>query len=209
MQATTKPLLALTARDLMSRDLVLLKPETSLREAAHLLVQNRISGAPVVDSRGKCLGVLSATDFVVRSGEQPWMDASPPRLPIACPYQEKGMDRNWKQITTCALPPGACAIQVKQKASDGQDVMVCSEPHGVCTGWQVVELEEIPADNVGRYMTADPVTVSPDLSIRDLAELMIDAHIHRVVVTNDRQQPVGIVSSTDLLAAVAYAGPWQ
>jgi CBS domain-containing protein len=59
---------------------------------------------------------------------------------------------------------------------------------------------------VGRYMTQDPVTVSPGTHISDLARMMTDAHIHRVIVVDGQNRPVGIVSSTDILAAVAYAG---
>jgi CBS domain-containing protein len=34
---------------------------------------------------------------------------------------------------------------------------------------------------------------------------MVDAHIHRVLVVVDESRPQGIVSSTDILAAVARA----
>jgi CBS domain-containing protein len=32
----------------------------------------------------------------------------------------------------------------------------------------------------------------------------MDAHIHRVVIVDGNFRPVGVVSSTDVLAAVAY-----
>jgi CBS-domain-containing membrane protein len=35
--------------------------------------------------------------------------------------------------------------------------------------------------------------------------MMIDAHIHRVIVLDEERKPVGIVSSTDLMAALASA----
>jgi CBS domain-containing protein len=34
---------------------------------------------------------------------------------------------------------------------------------------------------------------------------MIDAHIHRIVVVDEGQRPIGVVTGTDILAAVAYA----
>jgi CBS domain-containing protein len=34
---------------------------------------------------------------------------------------------------------------------------------------------------------------------------MLDADIHRVIVADDQRRPVGVVSSTDLVAALAYA----
>jgi CBS-domain-containing membrane protein len=52
-------------------------------------------------------------------------------------------------------------------------------------------------------MTTDLVTALPGTPIGDLAQRMIDAHIHRIIVTDAEGRPVGIVSSTDILAAVA------
>jgi CBS-domain-containing membrane protein len=34
---------------------------------------------------------------------------------------------------------------------------------------------------------------------------MIDGHIHRIIVVDEERRPIGVVASTDLLAAVAYA----
>lgn len=65
--------------------------------------------------------------------------------------------------------------------------------------------EKLPTNAVKNYMTANPVTVGPNTPIRFLARQMIDAHIHRVVVVDEGQRPIGIVSGTDVLAAVAHA----
>jgi CBS domain-containing protein len=54
-------------------------------------------------------------------------------------------------------------------------------------------------------MTPDPVTVPPTASIGDVARMMLDAHIHRVIVVDRCRRPIGVVSSTDILAAVAQA----
>ncbi|HEY8505600.1 MAG TPA: CBS domain-containing protein, partial [Gemmataceae bacterium] len=91
-----------------------------------------------------------------------------------------------------------------QKNGD-REVIVCREPHCVLTDWQIVELESLPADEVRQFMTPDPVTVAPDTPIREVARMMIDAHIHRVIVVDAEQRPLGVVSATDVLAAVAYS----
>jgi CBS domain-containing protein len=59
-------------RDLMTRDVLTVAPETSLKEAAALLTRMRISGAPVVNETGAVVGVLSEADFLFKaSGEAP------------------------------------------------------------------------------------------------------------------------------------------
>ena len=55
MRETRKHLLTLTADALMTRDVVRLPEEMPLRDAARLLLQNQIGGAPVVDKKGTCV----------------------------------------------------------------------------------------------------------------------------------------------------------
>lgn len=80
-------------------------------------------------------------------------------------------------------------------------------PGCVCSEWEVVEQDwdALPADAVSQYMTPDPVMVQPATPIGDLAQMMVDAHIHRLIVAGEDRRPIGIVSSTDVLAAVARA----
>ncbi len=55
---------AVWAADVMTRDVVTLSPDMTLEAAAERLVQRAISGAPVVDSQGRLLGVLSESDIL-------------------------------------------------------------------------------------------------------------------------------------------------
>jgi predicted transcriptional regulator len=52
------------AGDLMTRDVAVVHPETSLLEAVKLMAKRRISGMPVVDDAGAIVGVLSEGDLV-------------------------------------------------------------------------------------------------------------------------------------------------
>ena len=49
-------------KDYMSANLVTLSPSTPILEAARQLVEQRISGAPVVDQQGNLVGLLSEKD---------------------------------------------------------------------------------------------------------------------------------------------------
>jgi len=157
MHATvSKPFASLTAGDLMSQEVVMIPQHLSVRKAAHLLSNANVTGAPVIDGRGVCVGVISATDFIHLAD-----------------------------------------VEGRSAKTTGSQC--------VCSEWQVVELDNLPSDEVCCYMTRDPVTVRNKIGITELARMMIDAHIHRVIVVDDQHRPVGVVSSTDVLAAVAYA----
>lgn len=50
--------------DYMSRKLITFAPETNVVEAMGKLIDNRISGAPVVDASGQLVGILSEVDVL-------------------------------------------------------------------------------------------------------------------------------------------------
>ena len=52
------------AGDLMTRDVAVVHPETSLLEAVKLMAGRRISGMPVLDDAGAIVGMLSEGDLV-------------------------------------------------------------------------------------------------------------------------------------------------
>ena len=162
MRTVTQAFFATTARDLMSGEVITIPREMSVPGAAHLLRQYQISGAPVVDADGRCIGVFSRADFVS------WAD------------REGGAPVRGRRELPCAH-----------------------------SAWQVMDNDTGAPDQVGQYMTQDPVTVPPDSPIGDLARMMTDVHIHRVIVVDAEGRPVGVVSSTDVLAALAGAAERQ
>lgn len=62
----------------------------------------------------------------------------------------------------------------------------------------------LPPRTAGDVMTPDPVVVTPDLPLRDAAQLLIRRGIHRVLVVEDTRL-VGVLSTLDLAAAVFEA----
>ena len=50
-------------RDVMIRKVVTVSPETSYEDAARILYDHKVSGAPVVDAHGTVVGILSEKDL--------------------------------------------------------------------------------------------------------------------------------------------------
>jgi CBS domain-containing protein len=163
MRSATKSLLSLCAADIMSHNIVMIPREMSLQGAARMLARANVTGAPVVDTHGHCIGVLSATDFM-----------------------------HW--------------VEKDQKPGSKKTAAAQS----MCLAWQLPEGPLQPSCCVEEFMTKDPVLVTPGTRIGELARMMIDAHIHRVIVVDaESQRPIGIVSSMDILAVLARIDQMQ
>jgi CBS domain-containing protein len=158
MKTATKPMLDLTAGDLMTAPVMTIPQEMPIRDAARLFSGAHISGAPVVDAHGRCVGVLSSSDFVTWAAEG---------------RNERGAGEK----VTCFIAPWG----------------------------EMIDIEEKPDTEISHYMTVRPITTSPRTSIGDLAQKMVDAHIHRILVVVEDDLPQGIVTTTDILAAISQA----
>lgn len=62
--ATTKSIVQLTARDMMTPEPVCAEPHMSIRALVELLDGAGVSGAPVVDAQGAVIGVVSKSDLL-------------------------------------------------------------------------------------------------------------------------------------------------
>jgi len=155
MRTFAKAIRSLTAADLMKQPVQTIPQEMSLATAGAILKREQISGAAVIDNGGRCVGVISTTDFLNAASEMP-----------------------------------------------GHESHRCAEEH-CFHEWQV-DVESLPRDEVRDHMSPDVVTVAATTPIAEIARKMLDVHIHRVFVVDEHRRPVGIVSSTDIIAAVAY-----
>jgi CBS-domain-containing membrane protein len=54
----------LTAKDIMTKEVITVRPDTSLSELSAILVKNKISGAPVVDDSGALVGMVTENDLI-------------------------------------------------------------------------------------------------------------------------------------------------
>lgn len=57
----------LTAADVMVTDVISVSPDDAVRDVAALLLDRRISGAPVIDAQGELVGMISEGDLVRRA----------------------------------------------------------------------------------------------------------------------------------------------
>lgn len=147
----------LTARDIMTREVVTIRPDASVEELARLLEENRISGVPVLDQNRALVGVVTQSDLVQRSRDL----ELPPALNILDFHLFLEMPSHFKK-----------------------------------------RLEKLLGNKVKDVMTTDPVSITPDTPVNEIAGLMADQAVHTLPVL-EGDKLVGIVGKLDLIRGLA------
>lgn len=57
------------AKDIMTKDVITVRPDDDVDKVAQLLLENRISGIPVVDGEHRILGIITEKDLMVKATE--------------------------------------------------------------------------------------------------------------------------------------------
>ncbi|BCL36877.1 CBS domain-containing protein [Nostoc sp. MS1] len=65
------------------------------------------------------------------------------------------------------------------------------------------DLHKALGQTVGEVMSKNPVTITPDESVKQAAQLMHDRKIHRLPVLDDAGQVIGILTRGDIIRAMA------
>ena len=150
-------------KDLMNPDVMTVPDDMTTDALARYLTEREISGAPVVDSQGHVIGVVSMTD-IGRNMAEPGDIESPRSSDF---YRDIAADLTLEDLGQ---------RYVEERAVTVRDVMT-------------PVIHQVPA-------TA---------SVAQAARMMVEQHIHRLVVTEGKE-PVGIITSMDLLKVVAEQG---
>lgn len=140
----------LTVRDIMTTDVATVRADTSLRDAARILLERRISGLPVTDANNKLVGIVTEADFLCAMG-------------IPCHHPAHNL---WQTLDSMFRHHAAPA----------------NTPSKV---------EDIMAKNI--------ITIQDSNTLHDVIDTMKRHHIKRVVVTDEQQQVLGIITRSNLV----------
>ncbi len=177
-------------RDLMTPEVLTVHPEMTLREAMDHLVEEGISGAPVVSGAGRVMGVVSATDILD-------LQASSPGVPS---------HRDEPDTYRTALQRGSGDEDPEDEPS------AWFVDYWMDAGGDVFERMESPdspewdflAEHLVReVMTQKVLSIGADEEVRAAAALMAESGVHRLLVLDDAGALEGILTTTDIVRGVA------
>jgi CBS domain-containing protein len=177
--------------EIMTTELVTVSPDLTLLEVAEVLTGNGISGAPVVSGR-ELVGVISTTDVVE-------FDAATPSVE---PVREDQVA--WGEIRSVQPVDGGEESEpglyfTEMWDDSGADVLERFRS-------DTPEWNRMAEATVGSAMTTSVVSLPPGAAVQEAARIMLAAGIHRILVVDEGGDLVGLVSSSDIVQAVAERG---
>lgn len=146
-----------TAKDIMSKTVLTVTPDTTISELAKLFTERRVSGFPVVED-GRLVGVVTESDLIHQNE----------RLHIP---------------TTVAIFDAVFLLGSTRKVEE--------------------ELKRMAATTVGEIMAKEPVIISPEATLSEIATLMGERSAHTLPVVDGSGNIVGVVGKLDLIRALA------
>ena len=197
----------LTAADLMTSPVDTIDANMTLKDAARTMLEKRVHRLMVTEN-DMPVGVISISDFVasiareIKARRETVGDVMTDAL-LVC--------RNTAPIRSAA----ETMIQTRWRSMVVLDAK--GKPQGVITGRGLMKF--MKENGVDENLTAEDVmqpsltTIDVNASLNEAANLMIQNHRHRLIVTDKREPdgfPLGIISSFDIVAAMARPGSvWQ
>jgi CBS domain-containing protein len=195
----------MTAGELMSAPVDTIETDVPTTEAARRMREKNIRRLVVTDG-GKMVGLLSVSDFVADLARQ---------IPAK---RDTVADVMSTAFLVCreGTPVASAA---RAMAETGWRSVVVVNPKGSVVGvfsgldlLAACENENCGEEAVSSVMHP-ALTISPDATLPEAANKMIENHHHRLVVVDESQPetvPLGMISSFDIVAEMARPGSvWQ
>jgi CBS domain-containing protein len=199
--ASLQAMRTMTAGELMSSPLNTIEASASASDAAQRMRRDGYHRLVVTD-QGLPMGVLSMSDLVAY-------------LAMGEPVRRQTVaDVMSHAILVCRTETPVREVARTMTEARYRSVLVLDRegrPRGVVSGWDLLACFD---GAVGRGATAAQVmhpalTIRPDATLREAADLMIENHYHRLVVIDPARPeavPVGILSSYDIVGEMARPG---
>jgi CBS domain-containing protein len=180
----------MNAREVMTRRIVTVTPETAIEEAAKLMLDYRISGLPVVDVKGAPVGILTEGDLLRRI--------------------ETGTDKRHSGWISLLLGPGRLAAEYARSHAHKVGEVMTTEVVSVAPDTplpEVVELMEerrikrVPVVDGGKLVgivsRANLVAALAGVLAKERGAALSDDDIRRAILAEIDKQPWGPRESVD------------
>ena len=158
---------AVTAGEIMTRDVAVVHPESTLLDAVRLMAKRRISGLPVVDRGGKVVGIVTEGDLVR------WHEGSSER------------EQHWLDMLAEGLQPASAFVEA-----------IRAEHHkvkAVMSGNVTTVTEEMPARQIASLMHEKDIKRVPVMRDGQLVGIVARSDLIRALAEKLQAKPSAAV----------------
>lgn len=214
--------------EVMTRHITTVKPETSARQVVELLLGKLFKAVPVVDDAERVVGIITDRDLLGKAG-------MPTRLAVGERLAADDLRAFLAQVSseeTARTIMTAPAITVRDDQSlghvahrlverdlkrmpvvdgDGKLVGMVSRVDvlravaGEDSGAAETAPAPHPGQTLAQIMSVQVAAVHVNDDLADVLRQLLDAHVTRVVVLDEQEHPVGVITDGDLVARVSAA----
>jgi CBS domain-containing protein len=192
---------AMQARDVMTAKVVTVRPDTPVTEIAKLMIDNRISGLPVVENSGRLVGIVTDGDLYRRS--------------------ELGTDRrrhSWLEIF--GLDTEAANDYIEAHGRTARDVMTtdviavapATSLRQIADLFETKQIRRVPvvADGevIGIVSRANLVRALASLASADSLGSLTDRRVRDLVLAEYKRLPWGLRSEEDVVVTDGVVHLW-
>lgn len=210
--------------EVMTRDVVIVHQDTAVAEAWHIMLDRGVKTLPVVDHDGKVLGILTDDDLLERAGLRQRLSIAR-QLDLALIEEELGRLMRSSELVSEVMSQPALVIRdndslghaaqrmTKQGVkrlpvvnAQGKLVGVLSRVDilrqiaDVKPGRRLPELIPGSARTLGDVMSPIVPTVHREDSLERIIAAFVETGSHRLVVTGEKEQVLGLISDADVIA---------
>lgn len=147
------------ARDIMTRRVIVVESDATVMRAARLMLQNRISGLPVIDPAGSLIGIVTEGDFLRRA--------------------ELGTQRRRSRWLGFLVGPGQMAAEY---------VSACGRKvHEVMTADPYTITEDTPLEDIVKLMERHGIKRLPVMRDRELVGIVSRANLLHALASLARE----------------------
>lgn len=172
------------ASDIMTRRVITVARDASILEAVRLMLQNRISGLPVVDDKGRLVGMVTEGDFLRRA--------------------ETSTERRRSRWIEFLIGPGRLADEYVHAHGRKVDEVMTSEPHIVSS--------DTPLERVVEVMQRRHVKRLPVVDDGRLVGIISRANLLHALASLGRDLPTTTANDSEIrerLLAELADKPWS
>ena len=219
----------LTVADVMTRQVVSVRPDTPVAEIVALLIDRALRSAPVVDAENRVIGIITDGDLLTRGATE---------LPLALQRELSLAERAATIETLAAHPHTAADLMTPNPVTlpettplaeaaavmadrglkripvvDAQQRLVGMVSRSDLLATVAEGLRQRPATpirqpdgapkTVGEIMITDIPTVQPDTPLAETLDRLLETDKRRVIVVDGERRVVGIITDGDVMRRAA------